>query len=68
MHGGVNGDGAWLLVNGQGVVVGLWCIEAEPLLGIIVRLEVGMASFIVIRHVLVMEGAVGFVAKVRVFK
>ena len=49
----------------------LWGIEAEPLFGFFVRFEVGMASFIVVRHGvarLVMEGAVGLVAEVGVFQ
>ena len=68
MHRNVDGDGARLLINRRGVVIGLWCIVAEPLFGILVRLEVGMAGFIVVQHVLAVEGAVGFAAKVGMFK
>ena len=48
-----------------------WGVEAEPPFGFFVRFEVGMASFVVIRHGmarLAMKGAVGFTAEIGMFQ
>jgi len=67
----IHGDGTGLLVDGQRVEEDLWGIETEPSFGFFIRLEVRVASFVVVRHGVVglaMKGAVGLAAKVGVFQ